>query len=251
MTGTKDGAPAPGQQAGGEKTDKPDGAQKAGKPDEALKAGGESDPSKEDLDAAHGRGMAKGIERGQSELLQNLGIDSVDAAQAAIKAGQTAAKEAEKKTRDGETETQKEMRLLKAENAQTIKELREQVQGFLGTGQTIVSESLDIIEADTKKKVFAELKVKDAGTMDAFMGHWPADEGETMNDHVARILKLRPDLAVQEGQERDPKSGHGPAGPKIPNADGDSKAEDRHKAHMKRLFYISGGRDKQLDALPS
>ena len=172
-----------------------------------------------DIDKAISIGMGKGVDKGKKEaveaLLGDLGVSSLDDLKGALKKGN----EAIEKIDASKSKHEQALEKMRTEFEARDKKRREETE-------PILKEALDFITEAREEKLFQKLKIKDPEMLRALMLLHEPEEGESKEDHVKRIVKMRPELASKDEN------------PLKPTADvGDAEGEpgSRHAALAKRF----------------
>jgi len=236
MTDNNDGnqepTPKPGQPDGAQKAGQSDGTQKAGQGDGPQKAGSAS--SQEDIDIAHGRGMSKGVLKGKSELAEELGFSTVSALRAAVNKGKATEPEPKKKeSPPSKPGTDDDPADPLAKERQEITDLKGDITELLAQLMPVLGEAASIVGEDARSKAFSTLRVKNADDMDAYMHRYPAEEGETVEEHARRVIELYPKLAYKDGEEPKPKTPR--RGPNPPDLNSEA-GEDPKEEELTKIF---------------
>ena len=171
----------------------------------SVKSGG--DLTQTEMDKAITIGMRKGVDKGRkemiTELLADLGVESLDHLKEALKKGKSAIEKID--TSKGKYEQMIED--LRNDYTSKEKALRSELE-------PLIKEASQYIKKNQEREVFTSLRIKDPEVMRAMMLLHEPEEGETLEDHVKRIVKLKPSLADPDKNPLNPGSQLGDPGVK-------------------------------------
>ena len=178
------------------KTDKPTGGD-PGKTGDDGQSEMQSDKglTQDQVDKLISERLARQEKKLKGDILGELGVEDLDSAKAAIK------ERDELKLKLDETKTDAEKALIETE-----KKIREHYDSKLAEVQPLIEKAAAYVEEQERARAFADAGVADGKDelVRGLMAINPQREGETVTDHIKRILEAHPELKGERKQGATP-----------------------------------------------